>query len=189
MPKKKDNRTLNKSIDLLRIVIMSVLFGAVILLFVFKLVQLQVVEHDNYSSEVVLKTYKTRAVEMSRGHIYDRNGVLLASNKKIYNVVVQYSTLDSEDYNSTLLKFIDFCFAHGIKLEENLPVSKEKPYVFDEDYIFDKDKEKRLNEFVSLNLLENEPLFGQDESFYNYLCKRYGLEGADIDSPRIRYQV
>ncbi len=189
MPKKKDNRTLNKSIDLLRIVIMSVLFGAVILLFMFKLVELQFVEHDNISSEVVLKTYKTRAIEMSRGHIYDRNGELLVSNKKIYNVAVQYSTLNSADYNTTLLNFIGFCNKNGIELTENLPVSKEKPYIFDEDYIFDKEKEKLLDEFITLNLLTNEPLFSADEAFYNYLCKRYGLEETDTSLDEIRLLV
>ena len=189
MLKKKDNRSLNKSIDLLRIVIMSVLFGAVILLFVFKLAVLQIIEHDSYSSEAVLKTYKTRPIEMSRGHIYDRNGVLLVSNEKMYNVAVQYSTLDGLDYNTSLLKFIDFCDKHSIELSENLPVSKNAPYVFDEDYIFDETKEKLLNEFIEINLLSDEPLFGGDEAFYNYLCKRYGVEGMDTSSARIRLLV
>ncbi len=189
MLKKKDNRTLNKSIDLLRIVILSVLFGAVILLFLFKLVDLQVLKHDDYSSEVVLKTYKTRPIEMSRGHIYDRNGVLLVSNQKIYNVAVQYSTLDSMDYNTAILKFIDFCNSNSIELSDSLPVAKEKPYIFDEDYIFDEEKEKLLDEFINLNLLANEPLFSEDEAFYNYLCKRYGVESMNTDSARVRLLV
>ena len=189
MQKKKDNRSLNKSIDLLRIVMMSVLFGAVILLFVFKLLDLQIVKHDKYTSEVVLNTYKTRPIKMSRGHIYDRNGFLLVSNEKTYSVAAQYSTLDSADYNTTLLKFIDFCDKNNLELSDKLPVAKNVPYVFDVDYIFDKQKEKMLREFVSINLLADEPLFSADEAFYDYLCKRYGVDELDTDSQRIRRLV
>ncbi len=189
MLKKKDNRTLNNSIDLLRIVIMSVVFGTVILLFLFKLITLQIVEHEEFASDAVVKTYKSSTVEMSRGHIYDRNGVLLASNQKKYSVAVEYSTLDSSDYNTTLLSFIDFCDKHNILLENSLPVSNEYPFVFDTDYIFDTSKEKKLTEFINLNLLANEPFFNEDDAFYNYLCRRYGVEDLDVSSPRIRMLV
>lgn len=189
MLKKKDNRTLNNSIDFLRIVIMSVLFGAVVLLFLWQLVSLQILRHEDISSEVVLKTYKTRPIEMSRGHIYDRNGVLLVSNEKSYNVVIQYSTIDSKDYNTTLLRFIEFCKKHSLELTESLPVSETAPYVFDEDYIFDDEKEKLLSEFIKLNLLTDEPFFTADEQFYNYLCRRYGVDEMDTTSADIRLLV
>jgi len=175
MLKKKDNRSLNNRIDLLRIIVMSAIFGAFILLFLYKLVELQVVKHDDYVSEVVLKTYRNHTVEMSRGHIYDRNGELLVSNKKIYNVVVDVATLDGKDYNTSILSFIDFCNTNGIELNDNLPVSKRYPYIFDEDYIFDKDKEKKLEEFKELNLIVSEPFYGHDDAFYKYLCRRYGV--------------
>ena len=58
MLKQKDKRSLNKSIDMLRIVIMAVLFGAVILLFLFKLIQLQIVDEEYYTENAVPKTYK-----------------------------------------------------------------------------------------------------------------------------------
>lgn len=189
MLKKKDNRTLNNSIDLLRIVIMSVIFGSVILLFVFKLIKLQVVEHDEFASEVVLNTYKNHTIEMSRGHIYDRNGVLLASNQKKYSIAVEYSTIDSADYNSSLLKFIDFCDKYNIELSNSLPVSDKYPYNFDTEYIFDAVKEKKLNEFVQLNLLSDKAYFTDDDSFYQYLCGRYNLGEYDVSSEKIRMLV
>ena len=195
MPKKKDSRTLNNRIDLLRIIVMSVIFGAFILLFLFKLVNLQVVKHEDYKSEVVLKTYREHTVEMSRGHLYDRNGVVLVSNKKTYNVVVDVSTLDGKDYNSPILSLIDFCKDNNIELTDRLPVLKNFPYVFESDYIFDKDKEKKLEEFKTLNLLTNEPLFGDDDSFYKYLCRRYGVseDYASLEKYRklvgIRYDM
>ena len=186
MSKKKDNRTLNNRIDLFRIIVMSVFFGAFILLFLFKLVHLQVVKHDDYASEVVPKTYRTHTVEMSRGHIYDRNGVPLAVNKKIYNVVVDIATINGKDYNTVILEFISFCTENGIDLTDNLPISEKYPFNFDEDYIFDEVKEKQFESFVKQNELANSGYFGTDDSFYRFLCDRYGSSDADIMSKQYR---
>ena len=180
MAKKKDNRTLNNRIDLLRIIIMSVFFGAFILLFLVKLFQFQVLEHKEYASEVIPKTYRTHTLEMSRGHIYDRNGVPLAVNKKVYNVVVDIATIDGNDYNSVILDFVDFCSHNNIEITDKLPVSDKYPYNFDEDYIFDAVKEKQFNSFVETNNLSGENLFGKNDNFYKFLCDRYGKTDADI---------
>ena len=189
MLKKKDNRTLNNRIDLLRIVVMSVFFGAFILLFLIKLIDLQILKHDEYSAEVVQKTYTTHTVEMSRGHIYDRNGIPLVTNRKSYNVVVDKATIDGKDYNSVILSFIDFCVDNGIELSDNLPVSEKYPYNFDEDYIFDEDKERVLNSFIKDNELSDKSLFGHDDSFYMFLCERYGADDEDVMSKRCRRLV
>ena len=175
MLKKMDNKTLNKSIDILRMVIMSAIFGVVILLFLFKLFELQIVKHEDYAAEVIPRTYRNHVIHTSRGHIYDRNGNVLASNVKSYNVVVDKSTIDSGDYNSALLSFIDFCNEHDLVLEDKLPVNNEYPYIFDDEYIFDADKEKKLNEFLEINLLKDENLTSADTSFYDYLCRRYDI--------------
>ena len=186
MSKKKDNRTLNNTIDLLRIIVMSVFFGAFILLFLLKLFQLQVIEHKDYAAEVVPKTFRTHTLEMSRGHIYDRNGVPLVVNKKIYNVSVDIATIDGNDYNSVILDFIQFCVDNNIELTDNLPVSDKYPYNFDEDYIFDENKEKKLSAFIQQNELSETDYFKNDDSFYKFLCDRYGSPDADIGAKNYR---
>lgn len=189
MFKKKDNKTLSSSIDILRIVIMTAIFGVVILLFLFKLFELQIVKHKDYAAEVIPRTFRNHVIETSRGHIYDRNGNVLASNIKSYNVIVDKSTLDSGDYNTTLLSFIDFCNNNNIVLEDKLPVSNEYPFVFDEDYIFDSDKEKKLHEFLEINLLNNENLTVGDTSFYDYLCTRYDVSDENKNDADYRKLV
>ena len=186
MLKKKDKRTINNRIDLLRIIVMSVIFGVFVLLFFVKLVDLQLFKHDDYVAEVVPKIYRMHTVEMSRGHIYDRHGEPLVTNRKIYNVVVDISTIDGKDYNSVLLSFIEFCNKNGIVLGDKLPVSESYPYSFNEDYIFDSDMEKKLSSFVEQNNLSNEPLFGNDDAFYKFLCNRYGAEDEDTGSKNCR---
>ena len=179
MFKQKDNRTLNKSIDILRILIIAGLFGAVVLLFLFKLFDLQVLKGDYYSEIAVPKTYKSSVIKNSRGQIYDRNGTVLVSNKKIYNVSVDKATLDSNDYNSCLLKFIEFCNSNGIEIVDNLPVSSAFPYEMDESYIFDNDKLRLVKRFLSNNNLQDNVLTDTKTSFYEYLCEKYDVPNKD----------
>ncbi len=176
MFKQKDKRTLNKSIDMLRITVVAVLFGVVILLFFVRLFHLQVVKRDYYASIAVPKTFKEQRIEMSRGQIYDRNGKLLVSNKKQYNISINKATLDSNDYNTTLLEFIKFCIRHNVSVSDSLPVSAVYPYVLDNEYIFDADKEKKLNKFIKNNNLEPGDVIGDENSLYEYLCEKYGID-------------
>lgn len=186
---KKNNRTLNKSIDILRIVIISVLFCAVILLFVFKLFELQVVKHEKYAEASIPRVEKIRTLEVSRGHIYDRNGVVLASNVKSYNVEIDKAFLVDNDYNKPLLSLINLCDKNGIELVDRLPVSKEYPYILDESYIFDSDKDKSLTRFISDFELEDKGLLEYNENLYNYLCKRYKIPEDKKNLPNYRKLV
>ena len=159
MLKHKDNRTLNKSIDLLRIFILSGLFGVVILLFLVKLFDLQVLKGDYYASVAVPKTYKSSVIDNSRGQIYDRNGNVLVSNKKTYNISIDRATLYSRDYNTSLIKFLEFCENNGIEYKDNLPVSTVAPFETDDSYIFDNSKLRLVKRFLSNNSLDESVLF------------------------------
>ena len=189
MLKHKDKRTLNRSIDILRIVILSVLFGVFILMFLFKLFDLQVLKTEYYSSIAVPKTYRTQTLEMSRGQIYDRNGNLLVSNKKIYNISIDKTTIDSDDYNTVLLSFIEFCSKNSIELVDNLPVSNVYPYTLDEEYIFDDTKVKMLKKFAKNNELEESEFISDKSALYDYLCDRYGVDETQKKQSRYRKLV
>lgn len=189
MFKKKDNRTLNKSIDILRIVILAVLFCAVILLFVFKIFELQILKGDYYSEIAVSKNYKEQTVKTSRGQIYDRYGNVLVSNVKSYNVVVDSITLDKEKCNEVLLSFVDFCDENGIELSDSLPVTNSGKYVLDEDYIFDDKKTSALNKFISDNELQDKNFLSEDEALYDYLCERYGISESEKNKENVRKLV
>ncbi len=189
MFKKKDKRSLNESIDMMRIMAIAVLFGVVVLLFFVKLFQLQIIEKDYYSSIAVPKTYRQQRLEMSRGQIFDRNGNLLVSNKKQYSIIINKATLDSNDYNTTLLEFIKFCMRHNIHLSDKLPVSAVYPYVLDNEYIFDSDKEKKLKRFISNNQYEEADVFETENSLYNLLCKKYRIAEENRDDSIYRKLV
>lgn len=175
MFKKKDRHTLNNSIDMLRIVIIMVFFCVAIFLFSLKLFDLQILKHEDGVVEQTPKVYKTAVLEMSRGHIYDRNGNTLVSNKKVFNIVVDKSTLSSEDYNTTLLNFIDLCEKNNIQLFDNLPLTSDYPYVLDVGYIYDDKKTSYLNKFIANFAPENHKFLSDDTALYDFLCEKYGI--------------
>ncbi len=189
MFKQKDKRTLNKSIDMMRITVIAVLFGVVVLLFFVRLFVLQVLDKDYYESIAVPKTYKEQTLEVSRGQIFDRNGNVLVSNKKQYNVSINKATLDSQDYNTSILNFIKFCIKHSIVLDDKLPVTQVYPFVLDNEYIFDETKEKMLVKFIKNNNLETNDVLGSENSLYDYLCNKYGIAEQDRNDSVFRKLV
>jgi cell division protein FtsI/penicillin-binding protein 2 len=175
MLKKKDNKTINKSIDLLRIIILSVLFCLVIFLFTLKLFDLQILNTKKEEFVNTPKVYKTGVLETSRGHIYDRNGVTLVSNKKVYNVIVDKKTIDSSDYNTVLLSFIDLCQEHSVEIKDVLPISKDYPYTLRDDYILDDKINSLLTKFIKNFAPENHGFYTNENEFYSFLCEKYNV--------------
>ncbi len=182
MFRQKDRRTLNKSKDMFRIMTVAVLFCATVLLFLFQLFVLQIQKGEYYAEKAAPKEYRKQVLEISRGQIYDRNGVLLVSNKKQYNVIVDKSTLDSKDYNGALYSFVEFCNSHNVTLEDTLPLEKEYPHVLDEDYVFDDQKVKNFDKFCKNNELNRSDFKKDPSSLYIYLCDRYNIPEEDRNS-------
>ena len=186
MLKKKDNKTINKSIDLLRIIILSVLFCLVIFLFTLKLFDLQILNTKKEEFVNTPKVYKTGVLETSRGHIYDRNGVTLVSNKKVYNVIVDKKTIDSSDYNTVLLSFIDLCQEHGVEIKDVLPISKDYPYTLRDDYILDDKINSLLTKFIKNFAPENHGFYTNENEFYSFLCEKYNVSEESAKQERFR---
>ena len=186
MLKKKDNRTLNRSKDMFRILTVAILFCAVVLLFLFQLYVLQVQKGEYYSKAAVPKIYREQVLEVSRGQIYDRNGILLAANKKQYNVVVDKATLDSNDYNTSLLYFVDFCDNNAIVLEDKLPVTDEKPYLFDTEYVIDSSKSYALKKYCKTFELDIADFSEDTSKFYSFIAEKYGVDDSLAQNERYR---
>ncbi len=90
-----------------------VLFGVII----NRLFFLQIVEGPEISVESELKYAKQRDVKSTRGNIYDRNGVLLATNKLSYSVVMEGVSISSNaEYNSVIDKVVKLIEQNGDSL-------------------------------------------------------------------------
>ncbi len=94
-------------------IVYLVLFGVI----VNRLFVLQIVEGPEISVKSEAKYAKPRDIKSTRGNIYDRNGVLLATNKLSYSVVMEDISVSNEEYNSILDKLVKLIEENGDTLD------------------------------------------------------------------------
>ena len=88
--KKRDN--------IIRIWTIAVLYIAISLIYVGRLLYLQVSGQDYYSMSTPSRTYsRTVRIQAQRGEIFDRNGNALVSNRYSYNIALDYASLPADD--------------------------------------------------------------------------------------------
>jgi penicillin-binding protein 2 len=91
-----------------------VLFGVII----NRLFVLQIVEGPEITVASELKYAKQRDVKSTRGNIYDRNGVLLATNKLSYSVVMEgVSITSNKEYNAIIDRLVKLIESSGDTLD------------------------------------------------------------------------
>ncbi|MCH8012312.1 MAG: penicillin-binding protein 2 [Candidatus Marinimicrobia bacterium] len=84
----------------------NMVYGIVIFLFaiiVSKLFYLMIFQHDKYSQLADYNRIRPVLVNAPRGHIFDRNGVLIAANQSVYSVSVVRDEMRNEDDELNLL--------------------------------------------------------------------------------------
>lgn len=86
----KDNRKLKGSLRILQIIV-----GLILLIYLGRLFQLQVLEYDTYNPISQRNSVRQEVVNPSRGLIYDRNGKILVENAPVYSVYVTPSLFDT----------------------------------------------------------------------------------------------
>ena len=97
IPKKKINYQMRKKL--------VILFGAVLLALVGLMARITYINATNgtkYKKQVLSQaqqSYESRVLPAKRGDIFDRNGNLLATSNKVYNVILDCQAVNSnEDY-------------------------------------------------------------------------------------------
>ena len=81
-----------------------VLVGA---LLIIRLVDLQLINGKQYREKSETKMLRETTIEAPRGEIYDRNGVVLATNKLAYDVLIYKVNLEPNELNNTLLRIVN----------------------------------------------------------------------------------
>ncbi len=71
-----------------------------------------------------LRDTKQRSINTSRGNIYDRNGILLATNEVSFSVVMEDLTINDTDYNSIIHKLIYLIEKNGDSLDNEFFIKR-----------------------------------------------------------------
>lgn len=107
------------------------LTGTFVLFFILvcRLYVLQILRGDYYNTQIQGTTLKEIAVTAPRGNIYDRLGRPLAENFSSWTVNLDAS-VSVDDINNVIYNLIKLLEAEGEKIEDDFPISAQKPYTF-----------------------------------------------------------
>lgn len=105
------------------ILALVLVFGA----FVFRLITLQVFEHDEWRAKAQDNSTTVLNIPTQRGIIYDRNGTILARNVASYNITITAGNLpDDEGATQEIFRELSRLIDLPVNLNEITP---ENPYV------------------------------------------------------------
>lgn len=127
-------------------------FTVILLIYVSLLYDLQVVNHDYYAAQAVYSIAREEYVEASRGLITDRNGKTLVANRSAYALTFDASLLSpGEDENSAILRLVQLCEAQNLDWADNLPISKQAPFLYTVNHMSDLQKGRFLTYLKNLD--------------------------------------
>ncbi len=113
-----------------RIVALFMVFFAILLIYVAKMYQLQILDGGN-SGDIVNTTTSTETITASRGDILDRNGTLLVSSETSYYITLNRSELiKREDTNDVLLELAYTATEYGVDYTDTFPVTMGAPFEY-----------------------------------------------------------
>lgn len=121
------------------IITLLALLGAVILMFFFRLFELQVVKGDYYVSVQNRTNVYSTVIEAARGEILDRNGVPLATSRVGYNVVIDKNFYSLSTINAVILDLEKMLALENETHNGVLPIE-----LSGDSYVFSADKEKEI---------------------------------------------
>ncbi|MDO5601839.1 MAG: penicillin-binding transpeptidase domain-containing protein [Oscillospiraceae bacterium] len=163
-------------------------FGGLLLLivgvFVYRLLDYQIVNGDDYLEQAAAVTTIRVSIPAARGDITDRNGNILATNRAGYNLQLNKLYLPSEKLNETLVDLVQLLQQNGENWNGDIPLSNTEPYVF---------LEGREDDVAALKKHFNLADYATAENVWGRMSEQYELENVPGEYRRIvagiRYEM
>ena len=138
-----------KKIRLQRTTVLLLLFCFMSSVLIRQLFDLQIIQGQDYIHKFQTRTTKTRVIKSTRGNIFDRNGVMLASNILSYTLTFEdngsYDTSRQKNLtlNGTAYRVLQILASNGDSLSHSFHVIVGE----DGSYVYDVDEGFTLNRF------------------------------------------
>ena len=117
-----------------RLVAFALILLAFLIIYFTNLYKLQIVEGAAYYEMSQNNLVSDQAIPAARGNILDRYGRVLVANRSCNNLTINSTELfNQEDPNAIILELCSTLAACGDEYIDDLPISMEPPFVFDED--------------------------------------------------------
>ena len=140
-----------------RIGLIFVVMAIFIMIYILKLFQIQIYEARAVEVEADPMKTVTRYLTLpaARGNIYDRNGILLASGRPSYNIVLNRSALFLDpDRNAVIHNLVYTAMEENVLYNDTLPITRGAPFEYNSN--MNKTQRDRLDAYFKFFSLDPE---------------------------------
>ena len=102
---------------------MYALVTVISIVFIATLFNLQIINGEEYREKSEKRMLRTQTITAPRGEIYDRNGVILATNKLSYDVILYKVRVDTKKQNDGILRIVKILDENSDKINSTFPVN------------------------------------------------------------------
>jgi penicillin-binding protein 2 len=103
--------------------IITVLIGCI---YIVTLFNIQVINGKEYREKSEKKMLRNETITAARGEIYDRNGVILATNKLSFDLLLYKVKVTNDEQNAAIFNTINILEKNGDKIYSSFPINDEK---------------------------------------------------------------
>ena len=156
------------------------------IIFIIQLFNIQIINGASYREQAENKIVRTETISASRGEIYDRNGVLLATNELTYNVEIYRTKVGTELTNDAIKYLVDILESNGDTVYSTFPINDNLDN-FSNEYL--EDNEARVNFLENLDLSSDASF----EDVINYYSELYAVEDYSYEDKikiiKVKYEA
>lgn len=169
-----------------RELVLSIILTIISIIFIMQLFNIQIINGASYREQAENKIVRTESIPASRGEIYDRNGVLLATNKLTYNVELYRTKVGAELTNDAIRDLVDILTKNGDNIYSTFPIN-DNLNNFSDEYL--ENNNLKISFLKSLKLSEDAS-FNDVIDFYTkyYDVEKYSYEDK-IKIIKIKYEA
>lgn len=169
-----------------RELVLIFLLSLVAIIFIVQLFNIQIINGSSYREQAENKIVRTESVAASRGEVYDRNGVLLATNKLTYNVELYRTKVGTELTNNAIRDLYDILESNNDNIYSTFPINDNLDN-FSDEYLENDNLRKNFLKDIRLS---------EDASFQDvieYYSDLYAVEDYSFEDKikiiKVKYEA
>lgn len=174
----QDKKNINLRYNILMVLVYIIGF-----ILLCQLINLQLVNGDEYRSQSSARLTRETIVYADRGEILDCNGVKLVTTSTGYGLNLYKTTTDNEQLNNNILNIVKVLEENGDSYSDNL-ILTVNPFGFSTE------NEDTIKRFKKNNSIDEN--YNAEQCFY-YLKDKYEIKNEDIAQTRkimaVRYEI
>ena len=168
----------------IKTLMLGVFWCLVVVVYIIRLMNLQLVHGDEYLETATKRSYKTQTTVAVRGEILDSDGEPIVTNRMGLSVTIDKAYVVKGQENETYSRLIKILLENEVEIKDGVPITDASPYEWEAG------KESAVKKLLKTLSLE---AGASPQEALAALYKRYGIENGNADDMRrlagFRYEM